>query len=184
VTKLVSNYYERHQASVRLAATGDLLEHLRDDLNGSEREHLAALIRQLPGPDSQHVQDEIEARTARRALVAYWLNAVDDAMRALSSEGRVKLSMTLLPPKPSAGTLEEAVWNKWEDRRFRSEESVLANIALDPPDLVSLTKVFARNMAAAVRARGGMPIPPDDILVLAENGFELRSRNRQRAPLR
>lgn len=174
VTQLVERYYDRNRVSVRAAATGDVLAQLAHELDGRDKEQLEALIRGLPDSDPPRLDSQLEAKTARRAFVAYWLNAVDDAKRILGRNGRVLLSRSLLPPRPTPGSLEEVAWKNWEDRRTRSEESVLASVALDPQDLKQLKVMFADNIDGIVTAGDKVLIPIDDVLVAAVDGFELR----------
>src|SRR5262245_8041491 len=104
VMQLVDRYYDRNRISVRAAATGDVLAQLAQELDGRDCEQLEALIRDLPGFDAPRPDCQLEARTARRAFVAYWLNAVNDAKRKLGHGGRVFLSRALLPPRPAPGS--------------------------------------------------------------------------------
>src|SRR6185369_11928483 len=109
------NYYDRHRASVRTAAAGDVLVRLAEDLDGRQREQLQALLCEMPDAVTRKRDAELEAMTARRAFVACWLNTVDEAIRLLGAQGRVMLSSSLLPlpSSPSSGSMDHATWNTW-----------------------------------------------------------------------
>lgn len=171
----VDEFFARNLKAASAGASGDVVAELAHEL---PRDLGLKLMELVHRPKAARLDIQTESESARRALVAYWLSAVDHAFRELSSGGTdaaLALTTALLPPRPSEHSAL-ARWENWDARRRRSLDSVLSSVCLTSDGLGDATLTFCRNVNVAVVKRGELFIPPNYLLRPTRVGYRLSRR--------
>lgn len=118
---------------------------------------------------------DAEVRTVRTELIRTWVGLLDVAWRFRADETEM-MDLDIATLYPRSNDFAQGKFEKWDQRRSRTELSLRNAVALSSDALVPLTKLFSKQVLEQLEKN--LPIELPDGLEIAHTGTHVVLRDR------